>query len=176
MNRNDFFNFTLGDDPSVLISYSRLSKTIKEGSGAFADVVNITTYTTSITVQNKHGFPIEKLTLRDAVPMSDDKRVRVVLRKPKELIEATEGTFVKVKKEKETKDETTSDADAGEGQQEEKDGLRVRWMKEKEGLYEYKWRVDADDKIKLETVFEIKASTDLTCSFAESTYLFGRKG
>ncbi|KAF9450483.1 hypothetical protein P691DRAFT_810305 [Macrolepiota fuliginosa MF-IS2] len=162
VNRNDVFNFTLGDDPSVIISYSRVLKSVKEGSGAFADVANVTTYTTWITVQNKHDFPIERLTLRDAIPISDDSRVRVVLRKPKELVEA-KGVFVKVNR---------ATGDSGEP---DEDGLMVRWAKEKEGLYEYKWRVDGDDKISLGTVFEVKASSDLTCSFSEFTNGFGKK-
>jgi hypothetical protein len=46
--------------------------------------------------------------------------------------------------------------------------LKAKWTKEKEGLYEYQWRVDADEDIKLETVFEMRASNDLTYSFSDS--------
>src|SRR5258708_2351463 len=48
-------------------------------------------------VQNKHPFPIDNLIIRNALPVTQDKRVRVVLRKPKELIEAKEGVLVQVK-------------------------------------------------------------------------------
>ncbi|KAJ3569900.1 hypothetical protein NP233_g4751 [Leucocoprinus birnbaumii] len=181
VNRNDVFNFTLGDDPSVIISYSRLSKSIKEGKGAFADTANVTTYTTSITVQNKHAFSIEKLVLRDALPISSDSRVRVVLREPKELVEAEEGVYVKVVKKRAVKNgENAIEGeveDINDEDEEDGEGLKVRWTKEKEGLYEYRWRVDPDDKIKLQTVFETKASSDLTCSFVENGILqaFGQR-
>jgi hypothetical protein len=160
------FSFTLGDDPSILISYARLSKVTKEGSGSFADVANVTTCTVAIKVQNKHPFPIDNLIIRNALPVTEDKRVRVVLRKPKELIEAKEGVLVKIRKEEST-----------EAEDEEGKCPKVKWTKEKTGLYEYHWRVDADDKIELETVFEMKASTDLLCTFDEArVFGFGAFG
>lgn len=166
------FNFTLGDDPSVLISYSRLSKLVKEGQGSFADTANITTYTTSITVQNKHTFSIEKLTLRDAIPISNDARARVVLRQPKELVSAEEGVLTKVELPK--KPQTYGCiGSAAEADEDEGEGLKVKWIKEKEGLYEYRWRVDPDDKIRLQTVFETKASSELYCFPMD--FKFGQK-
>lgn len=96
------------------------------------------------------------------MPVSDDRRARILLRKPKELIEAKEGVSVKVNRES-TEEET------------EEGGLRVRWTQEKDGLYEYKWRVDADKKIKLETVFEVKASNDLICTFEGHAWKFGKR-
>lgn len=162
VNRNDVFNFTLGDDPSIMVSYARLSKVVKEGSGSFTDVANITTYTVTIKVQNKHPFPINNLIIRNALPVTEDKRVRVILRKPKELIEAKEGVLVKIKEEE------LETAEEEPGADEEEKCARVKWTKEKTGLYEYHWRVDGDDKIELETVFEMKASTDLHCTFNES--------
>ncbi|XP_006458934.1 hypothetical protein AGABI2DRAFT_177067 [Agaricus bisporus var. bisporus H97] len=156
VNRNDVFYFTLGDDPSILVSYARVSKVTKEGSGSFADVANITTYTTTIKVENKRPFSIDNLIIRNALPVTQDKRVRVVLRKPKELIEAKEGVLVKVKGE-ETAEE--------EGEDQDDKYPKVKWTKEKTGLYEYHWRVDADDEIQLESVFEMKASADLHCVF-----------
>jgi hypothetical protein len=83
------------------------------------------------------------------------------LRQPKELATAKDGVIVKVERPK-APGKYGLDGDA-EGEEEEEEGLKVKWMKEKEGLYEYRWRVDPDDKIKVETVFETKASTDLYC-------------
>ncbi|EKM77950.1 hypothetical protein AGABI1DRAFT_129739 [Agaricus bisporus var. burnettii JB137-S8] len=156
VNRNDVFYFTLGDDPSILVSYARVSKVTKEGSGSFADVANITTYTTTIKVENKRPFSIDNLIIRNALPVTQDNRVRVVLRKPKELIEAKEGVLVKVKGE-----ETTEE----EGEEKDDKYPKVKWTKEKTGLYEYHWRVDADEEIQLESIFEMKASADLHCVF-----------
>ncbi|KXN84374.1 Protein F37C4.5 [Leucoagaricus sp. SymC.cos] len=178
VNRNDVFNFTLGDDPSVIISYSRLSKTIKEGSGSFADVVNLTTYTTTINVQNKHAFSIENLIIKDAIPICYDSRVRVILRKPKELVKVKEDVLVKVSQSEEMKDkgkeaEAEAEGEAEEVDEEDEKALKVKWTKEKDGLYEYMWRVDPDDRIEMKTVFEMRASVDLSCSFMENIPRFG---
>ncbi|KAJ3569897.1 hypothetical protein NP233_g4752 [Leucocoprinus birnbaumii] len=153
VNRNDSFTFTLGDDPSISISYERLSKVTKEGTHTFAEPIDITTYTTSITVHNTHPFSIENFSIRDALPVSgNDKRIKVLLRKPKELVEAKEDNFVEVKDQ----------GEVGDGNS----GLQVKWKKEKEGIYEYRWKIGASGSLKLETVFDIKAPSDLAYQFS----------
>ncbi|KXN80616.1 Protein F37C4.5 [Leucoagaricus sp. SymC.cos] len=146
VNRNDTFTFTLGDDPSIIISYERISTVTKEGTHTFAEPIDITTYTTTISVHNTHAFPIENLAIRDAIPISiSDKRIKVLLRKPQELVGAQEGAFVEV-----------DDGDDSSG-----DKPLVKWEKQEDGLYEYRWTVGAEDTAKFETVFDVKAPADL---------------
>ncbi|KAF7773153.1 hypothetical protein Agabi119p4_5320 [Agaricus bisporus var. burnettii] len=152
VNRNETFDFTLGDDPSIIVLYERSSKVTKEGTKAFADPLDITTYTTTITAHNTHRFAIENIIVRDAVPTSaDNHRIKVVLQKPQALIEAKEGVFV--------------EANESRGDDEAKD-LMVKWEKEQDGLYEYKWRINAEDKVKFETVFDVKAPSDTKYSLS----------
>ncbi|KAF5359448.1 hypothetical protein D9756_002931 [Leucocoprinus leucothites] len=153
LNRNDTFTFTLGDDPSITISYECLTRIAKEGTHKFAEAIDITTYATTVTAQNTHPFAVENLIIRDAVPMSgSDERFKVLLRKPEELVGAKEGEFVEVK----------DSSDAGV----EESNLLVKWEKEQDGLYEYKWKIDANDTVKLETVFDVKAPSDITYLFS----------
>lgn len=150
VNRNDTFTFTLGVDPSITISYERRSTVMKGGTRTFAEPIDITTYTTTITTHNTHPFPIENLAVRDAVPIpATDNRIKILLKKPQELIEAKEGELVEVK-------------DGGDDNEEK---LRVKWEKEQDGLFEYRWRVGADDTVKFETVFDVKGPSDLKYNF-----------
>ncbi|KAF9450470.1 hypothetical protein P691DRAFT_665264 [Macrolepiota fuliginosa MF-IS2] len=159
VKRNDTFTFTLGDDPSITISYERLSKIVKEGTHTFAESIDITTYATTITAHNTHQFSIEKLVVRDAVPVSaNDQRIKVLLRKPQELLEAQEGVFVDVKDAGKSVEPNTSAGEEGM--------LKVRWEKEQDGLYEYKWGVGAENTAKFETTFDVKGPADLKYSFA----------
>ncbi|EKM77956.1 hypothetical protein AGABI1DRAFT_107741, partial [Agaricus bisporus var. burnettii JB137-S8] len=152
VNRNETFDFTLGDDPSIIVLYERSSKVTKEGTKAFADPLDIMTYTTTITAHNTHRFAIENIIVRDAVPTSaDNQRIKVVLQKPQALIEAKEGVFVEAK-------ESRGDDEAKE--------LMVKWEKEQDGLYEYKWRINAEDKVKFESVFDVKAPSDTKYSLS----------
>ncbi|GLB44778.1 putative protein with domain of unknown function (DUF4139) [Lyophyllum shimeji] len=99
VSTNDTFTCTLGTDPATLVSYTRASRTAKdEARGAFAEPRNTTTYTTTITLRNKHAFGLEEVLVRDVVPTCDDKlpRVRVVLRKPAGLADAKDGESVSV--------------------------------------------------------------------------------
>lgn len=158
IKRNETFTFALGDDPSIVISYERVSKSTKEGTHTYAEPVDVATYTTTITTHNTHPFPIENLIVRDAVPITgDDQRVKVLLRKPLELVEATEDVFVGVK---------GGGTRVSEKDEKERECLKVKWRKEEDGLYEYLCGVGADGTAKLETVFEVKAPGDLKYSFS----------
>ncbi|KXN84377.1 hypothetical protein AN958_12684 [Leucoagaricus sp. SymC.cos] len=118
-NSMDISTFTLGDDPSIIISYECFSDVTQEGIHTLAEPIDITTYTKTINIHNTHPFPVENLVIRDAVRVSgSDKHIEVLLRKPQELVEAEEGEFAEV-----------SDSE---------DKLLVRWEREKDGLYEYK--------------------------------------
>lgn len=89
----------------------------------------------------------------------NDQRVKVLLRKPLELVGATEDVFVGVKG-------GGTRVSEKEGDEKEKECLKVKWEREQDGLYEYLCRVGADDTAKLETVFEVKAPADLKYSFS----------
>jgi hypothetical protein len=80
------------------------------------------------------------------VPTCEDKRVKVILRKPEGLADAKDGEAVDLKK----------------------DGLKVGWEKlvdgkggEKEGRFEWSWKVDAGSQVKLEAEWEVKAPADI---------------
>ncbi|TFK61460.1 hypothetical protein BDN72DRAFT_965157 [Pluteus cervinus] len=164
VNTGDTFSCTLGDDTSTKVTYSRTSKTVKSGGGSFVEAVNTTTYTTRITIHNKHQFPIEHLLVRDVIPTSDDKRVKVILRRPEGLAGAKDGELVDVGAS------GTSNA-----------GLKVGWEKltdgkggEKEGKFEWKWNVDSGAKVKLEAEWEVKAPADITTTEVVSYPVKGR--
>jgi hypothetical protein len=70
------------------------------------------------------------------------------------LIGAEEGVFVPA-------EGSRGDSESGE--------LVVKWEKEQDGLYEYKWRINAEDKIKFETVFDVKAPSDTKYTLSNFT-------
>ncbi|KAH9481857.1 Protein F37C4.5 [Psilocybe cubensis] len=141
INTGDNFECTLGDDASTKVTYSRTAKTVKSDGGHFSEVTNTTTYNTKISIHNKHQFEITDLVVRDVIPTSDDKGASIVLRKPVGLADAKDGKYVDLNK----------------------DGLRVGWEPlvdgkggEKEGKYEWRWKVAGGAKVNLETEWEIK--------------------
>ncbi|TFK16659.1 hypothetical protein FA15DRAFT_698701 [Coprinopsis marcescibilis] len=142
INTGDDFECTLGDDPSTKVTYSRTLKSIKSNGGNFAETTNTTTYTTKISVHNKHTFDIDDLVVRHVIPMCEDKRGQVILRKPDELAKAKEGQILSLP-----------------------DGLKVTWSKsegsdgkggEKEGRYEWIWKVASGAKVNLEAEWDVK--------------------
>jgi hypothetical protein len=142
----DTFDCTLGADSAAKVTYTRSSRTVRAAGGAFSEVTNTTTYTTKISVQNKHQFAMSDLLVRDVIPMCDDKRAKVILRKPAGLADAKDGQMVDLKK----------------------DGLKVSWEKvvdgkggEKEGKFEWRWKVDGGAKVTLEAEWEVKAPADI---------------
>jgi hypothetical protein len=141
INTGDTFICTLGVDPATKVSYSRSARTVRSAAGTFAEAFHTTTYTSKIIIHNKHAFTISELVVRDVVPTCEDKRVRVILRKPEGLADAKDGQVVDLK-----------------------DGLKVGWEKvadgkggEKEGRFEWLWKVDAGSQVKLEAEWEVKA-------------------
>ncbi|KAG6907376.1 hypothetical protein DXG01_009105 [Tephrocybe rancida] len=97
VSTGETFSCTLGDDAATKVTYSRTSRTSKSGAGAFSGAQNTTTYSTSITIHNRHSFALRDLVVWDAVPTVDDKRAKVILRKPAGLADTRDGQEVKVK-------------------------------------------------------------------------------
>jgi hypothetical protein len=142
VNTGDDFGCTLGDDASAKVTYERTSKTTKSDGGTFSEVTNTTTHTTKISIHNKHQFPIDDLIVRDVIPTCEDKRLKIVLRKPKGLADKKDGEWVDLTE----------------------DGLRVGWERvvdgkggEKEGRIEWRWKVDTAAKVDLHAEWEVKA-------------------
>ena len=141
INTGDNFECTLGDDTSTKVTYARSSKTVKSNGGAFSEVFNTTTYTTKVSIHNKHQFAITDLIVRDVIPTCEDKRAKIILRKPVGLADAKDGESIDLKN----------------------DGLRIGWENlvdgkggEKEGKFEWKWKVGSGAKVNLEAEWEIK--------------------
>ncbi|KAJ6577798.1 hypothetical protein B0H19DRAFT_1218221 [Mycena capillaripes] len=155
INTGDTFTCTLGDDVATKVTYARSSKTVRSHGGSFQEVFNTTTYNTKITIHNKHPFSLTDLVVREIIPTSDDKRAKVLLRKPEGLADAKDGQVVKLTPP----------------------GLKVMWGKtadgrsgEKDGRFEWVWSVDGGAKVALEAQWELKAPTDI--AWVESVPVF----
>ena len=161
INPSDTFDCTLGTDSATRLSYSRSVKTARSSGGTFAEVTNTTTYTNTTTIHNKHRFPLSEIIIRDVIPTAEDKRIKVLLRKPDGLVDAKDGQVVDLKKLK--------------------DGLKVRWSPlvdgkggEKEGRFEFMWKVDAGAKVTVQSEWEVKTPADLAWHDTGNFSLFGR--
>jgi hypothetical protein len=83
--------------------------------------------------------------VRDAIPVSGDGRIKVILKRPTALADAKDGQLLTLQ-----------------------DGLKVRWGElldgkggEKTGKFDWVWAIDAGQKVKLELEYEVKAPADL---------------
>ncbi|KAJ7035289.1 hypothetical protein C8F04DRAFT_1098768 [Mycena alexandri] len=155
INTGDTFTCTLGDDVATKVTYARSSNTVTAQGGSFTEVFNTTTYNTKITIHNKHPFALTDLVVRDIIPTCDDKRAKVLLRKPAGLADAKDGEVVKLASP----------------------GLKVMWGKtsdgrsgEKDGRFEWAWSVDGGAKVVLEAEWELKAPADV--AWVESVPVF----
>ncbi|KAG6867698.1 hypothetical protein C0993_012166 [Termitomyces sp. T159_Od127] len=151
VNTGEDFHCTLGNDPATKVTYSRTARTVKSDLGAFSEAQNSTTYTTVITIDNKHGFALSDVVVRDAVPTVDDKRARVILRKPEGLADSKDGGDIALF----DKDGQKFGIVAWEKQVDGKGG-------EKEGKFAWKANVKAKDKVILESQWELKVPADGT--------------
>lgn len=149
VNPSDTFDCTLGTDAATSVAYTRSLKTVRNSAGTFAEVNNTTTCTNTIKIHNKHRFALPEITIRDIIPMSEDKRIKVLLRQPVGLPNAKDGDSIDLSKLKE--------------------GLKVRWSPcsdsiggEKEGRYEFFFSMDAGAKFSLTSQWEVTAPADLT--------------
>jgi uncharacterized protein (TIGR02231 family) len=144
VDAGDTFRCTLGPDPAVRVSYTRVEK-VQEGQNvAFMEKHNSTVYTTRIAVTNKHKFAVEDVVVRDAIPLVASEfqgRARVLLKEPAELAEVGA--------------EKTVDVPHG----------KVRWVEHggvNEGRYEWlPGKVEAGQEVKLKTEFEVRAPADM---------------
>lgn len=96
-------------------------------------------------MHNKHQFAISDLIIRDSVPTCDDKRAKVILRKPAGLAEAKDGESVDLKNQ----------------------GLRVQWEPivdhkggYKEGKFEWRWNVNTGAKVIVEAEWDVNSTGD----------------
>ncbi|KAL0948652.1 hypothetical protein HGRIS_010456 [Hohenbuehelia grisea] len=139
INKGDTFACTLGTDLAAKVTYSRTVKNENPVNGTFSESSNIAKYHTKMTLHNQHTFAIEDLIVREALPTSADKRGRVILREPAGLANSKHGDIVKLP-----------------------DGASVMWSKtggekngEELGLFSWRWKVDAGEKVTLEAKWEV---------------------
>lgn len=148
INTGENFECTLGDDPSTKVSYARSFKNVRDNGGAFAETTNTTTYKTTITVHNKHSFDIDDLIVRYVIPTCEDKRGQVVLRKPAGLATSKNNEIVALQ-----------------------DGLKAVWLKkgeevggdsERDGIFEWRWKVAGGATAVLEAEWDAKVPGEAT--------------
>lgn len=151
INAGDSFSCTLGSDSSVKVTYIQSSRTENTAGSAFVEALTTTTHTSRITVFNTHPFPLASLVVRDVIPTSEDKNIKVILRNPRQLATAKDGESV----------------DLGESDEAKRD-LFVGWVKavggkggEKEGRFEWKWKVGNGEKVVLEAEWDIQTLADI---------------
>jgi hypothetical protein len=131
----------------VRITFARTQQATKLEGGQYADQTRISPFTILITVRNAHRFAIPSLLVKDGMPVvGDDKRIRVVLRKPAGLADAKEEVQVEV-----------------QGQ----NSVKVKWPKDgrKEGLVEWEAMLDAGAEIKLESEYEVRGPAEAQWMF-----------
>jgi hypothetical protein len=140
VNTNETFTCTLGPDPSIGITYTRTATPAKVEGGAFAEQTRSVVYTTTITLRNAHSFTLPAVHVKDSLPLvGDDKRMRVVVRKPVGL------------------------ADAGQGAVEVDGGVKCMWAKkggEKEGMVEWVADIGAREEVKMIMEYEVRGPVE----------------
>jgi hypothetical protein len=127
-------------DQSIRLTFARTARPAKIEGGQFAEQTKTIGYSFTITIKNTHRFTLPKLLVRDTVPVAgDDKRVRVLLRKPAALADAKEGAFV----------------DAS--------GAQVCWVKNgmKDGKIEWTTKVESGGEVKLELDFDVRGPAEM---------------
>jgi hypothetical protein len=103
-------------------------------------VTNTTIYSTIITVEKKHPFPISELIVHDIVPLTVDKRIKAILRKPAGLADTKDGEWVDLLKD---------------------EGFKVGWGKVvggkggEPGKFEWLWKADGGKKVCFKSEFEV---------------------
>lgn len=152
INAGDIFQCTFGIDPSARISYVSTSKVVRDPVASFVEQFKTTTFTSTTKISNQHSFPIS-IVSKDTVPLCDDKRIKVILRKPERLLD-TDGTAVDLKRE---------------------DGIKVKWGKvvddrggEMEGKFEWVGTIPGGKDATLVTEWEVKCPIDV--DWVEDTY------
>ncbi|CCM04665.1 uncharacterized protein FIBRA_06850 [Fibroporia radiculosa] len=75
------FVCSLGPDEALRVAYHRTAHTASEGEGDGAWRVRTTTCTLRTVLENRHAFALPAVVVRDSVPVADDARVQVRLRR-----------------------------------------------------------------------------------------------
>ena len=123
------------------VTYKRTSKVEKGATSRFAEQHTTTSFTAITAVNNTHPFALNKLIVRDGLPVSDDgDRVRVILREPSALAEMEQG----------------EQKDVGEH--------KIAWCSRtgrKEGLYEWICSLEAGKEVELSAAWDVKAPADV---------------
>jgi hypothetical protein len=132
-------------DTSTRISYTRTSKFVRDPVASFAEQFKTKTFTSTTKISNQHSFPIS-IVSKDTVPLCEDKRVKVILRKPEGLVD-TKGEALDLRRG---------------------DGVKVRWGKvindkggEKEGKFEWVGTIPGGKDAILITEWEVKCPVDV---------------
>ncbi|KLO17389.1 hypothetical protein SCHPADRAFT_994383 [Schizopora paradoxa] len=162
VNPEETFRCTLGPDPSLRIKLIRLPRTLTTVGSAFAAQTTSASYKFRLLIQNTHTFPVRDIILRDSIPLpsaenTSNSQIKVVLKEPVGLSEATPGTLVDVKK-----------ADAGSGS-----SAKVRWENltgDKEGKFEWVLNIGAGEEVKVESEYEVRAPSDFKWTLQESLF------
>jgi len=130
----------------VKITYERTSKITKSDGGTFTEATKTITYSTVVTIHNKHPFTIDDLIIRDVIPTCQDSRIKIILRKPEGLAESNDGAPVEVGT----------------------DGLSVQWDDvvdgkggEKEGKFKWTRTVQGGQKVSMNAVWDVRCASDL---------------
>src|ERR1700761_4023941 len=77
------FKCSLGVDPSVRVTYNPPSKKINAPTGSILTKSTVTTsHSQRITVKNTRVFPVDKLIIKDQIPISNDARIKVTVTQP----------------------------------------------------------------------------------------------
>jgi hypothetical protein len=125
--------------PSIRLIFTRTARPALVEGGASADPNRTAAYAITTTIKNPHGFDLPRVVVRDSVPVaSEDKRIRVVLRKPARLTNAKESAFDSL------------------------DGVKVSWGKHgvRDGQLGWVAEVKSGAEVKLETEFEVRAPAE----------------
>ncbi|KAL4250906.1 Conserved hypothetical protein CHP02231 [Abortiporus biennis] len=151
----DAFDCTLGVDPSITVVYEKSSKTKKDTPRAiFGDVgKSTTTFTTTITLTNKHTTSISGLIVKEVLPLPDPEDdqtlVKVLLKKPQGLADIEEGDSLDISEKGGSK-------------------RKVRWSQavgnkggEKEGKFEWVVNIKEGEEAVLVSEYDVKVPTGI---------------
>ena len=132
------------------MTYTRESKVDKSPATAFSEQFVTTTYTSRTTIHNRHTFPLNRIIVRDTLPVSDGEgqTVRIILRDPEALVGAKDKAVY-------VKQGSTI--------------CKVQWYKSEsgdesgrnKGIFEWICYLEAGEKATVQSVWDIKAAADV---------------
>jgi len=155
----DKFVCGLGPDRGIRVRYNHDAKELDQNRSKFAAQEETYSHTVKITITNKRSTPIPSIILRDMLPISDDSRVKIVLKSPMVLMESQEVDEARPVKE----------------------GVKVRWRKmpgdgssgEKHGWLEWICsNIPVDGEVEVLLQCDITAPSDVVVIDPVSSALF----